>query len=112
MNGQRMRQLMASVFIMAFVAVGSAGETATPALADPLPPSMLAGAAKVNITPFTLTSQLSACRSDPGCPYHGVVALSNPEASNPDGLPGGLFQTIGQEMAGPAASAEWIGPGR
>lgn len=111
MNGQRIRQLLAGALTLAFVAAGSAGGTATPVLADPQPPPMLAGAAKVNITPFTLTSQLSTCRSDPACPYHSVVSLSNPEASNPDGLPGGLFQTIGQEMAGPAASTEWIGPG-
>ena len=50
-----------------------------------------------------------ACRNDPGCPYHDVLALSNPDGSNPDGLPAAL-QTIGDEMAPGVASTDWIGP--
>jgi hypothetical protein len=77
---------------------------------DGEPPAILAGAAKVNITPFTLTDELMSCRSDPACPYQSIVSLSNPDASNPDGLPGGLFASIGAEMARAAASTQWIGP--
>lgn len=74
------------------------------------PSPILAGASKVNITPFTMTDAHLACLADQSCPYRDILQLSSAEVSNPDGLPGGLFQTIGEEMAGPAASSNWIGP--
>ena len=92
-------------------ATGSANPTATPTTEpSPAPAVILAGAAKANITPFTLTPALLACRDEPSCPYHAILALSNPAISNPDGLPGGLFDQIGQEMAPGTASSQWIGP--
>jgi hypothetical protein len=71
---------------------------------------LLVGAARANITPFTLTPELRDCRTDRDCPYHSVVQYSNPAASNPDGLPGGLFERIGEEMASGTAARTWIGP--
>src|SRR6185295_14672708 len=60
--------------------------------------------------PFTLTDALLACRDDVNCPYHDILALSNPDASNPDGLPGGLFDQVGQEMAPGTAATDFVGP--
>ena len=92
-------------------ATSGANATATPTtVPSPAPAPILAGAAKLNVTPFTLTPALLACRDDANCPYHAILALSNPDVSNPDGLPGGLFDQIGQEMAPGTASTSWIGP--
>jgi hypothetical protein len=88
----------------------TAGSTTQAPTATPTALPILAGAAKVNMTPFTLTASLLACQSDPGCPYHDILALSNTAVSNPDGLPGGLFDQVGQEMAPGTASTDFIGP--
>ena len=101
--------VLAVLTLAAALGSGTVGAGAAPRRAAASSP-ILAGAATVSITPFTLTPELRACRADRRCPYHAILARSNPAASNPDGLPGGLFERIGEEMAGSASAEEWIGP--
>lgn len=75
--------LVVAAVAAASLSVGTA-DTAGAEPANPLPGCVLAGADASNITPFTPTAP-SATAVDP---------LANPAASNPDGLPGGLWDQI------------------
>lgn len=78
------RRLLA--LAVALVTLAPAGTDLPAEAASPKPRGLLAGAARLNITPFTVA---------PGA--EGVHPLSNRAASNRDGLPGGLWHTFEPE---------------
>jgi len=74
--------------IVSIAALGAAGLPVAHSAPGPVTPRIRAGAAKANVAPFTVIPGVTT-EVDPS---------SDPAASNPDGLPGGLWDTFSPEL--------------